>query len=68
MYTGNYPGSSSGYNPNIPTGWNKWDAEEFDDEELGMEAKPFIEDIEFEEVTVVNRGDGAMNFQNTNDA
>lgn len=35
------------------------DEEEMDDN-LGMEAKPFIEDLEFEEITVVNRGDGAM--------
>lgn len=35
------------------------DEEEMDDN-WGMEAKPFIEDLEFEEITVVNRGDGAM--------
>ena len=35
------------------------------DDNWGMEAKPFIEDIEFEEITVVNQNDGAMNCQNT---
>lgn len=29
-YFGNYP-NSSGYDPNIPIGWNKWDAMEGDD-------------------------------------
>jgi hypothetical protein len=28
FYTGNYPGSSSGYDPNVPYGQNKWDAED----------------------------------------
>lgn len=68
FYSGNYPGSFSGYFSNIPTGWNKWDAMECesDDEELGMETMPFIEDIEFEEIiTVVNPNDGSMNCQNT---
>lgn len=40
------------------------DEDEMDDN-WGMEAKPFIEDIEFEEITVVNQNDGAMNCQNT---
>lgn len=39
------------------------DEEEMDDN-WGMEAKPFIEDLEFEEITVVNQNDGAMNCQN----
>jgi len=40
------------------------DEDEMDDN-WGFEAKPFIEDIEFEEITVVNQNDGAMNCQNT---
>jgi hypothetical protein len=28
FYSGNYPGSLSGYDPNVPTGFNKWDAED----------------------------------------
>ena len=40
------------------------DEDEMDDN-FGFEAKPFIEDIEFEEITVVNQNDGAMNCQNT---
>ena len=41
-----------------------YDEDEMDDS-FGFEANPFIEDIEFEEITVVNQNDGAMNCQNT---
>ena len=40
FYSGNYPNSPN-YDPNLPLGWNKWDAMEaeydFDDEELETE-------------------------------
>jgi len=31
MYLGNYPNSTN-YDPNIPIGWNKWDAMEAEEE------------------------------------
>lgn len=72
MYTGNYPGSSSGYDPNLPTGWNKWDAEDYtterkyrtpeDDEEDvdGIREINFWANFNEDTITVVNRGDGSM--------
>jgi hypothetical protein len=32
-YFGNYPNSAS-YDDNVPIGWNKWDAEEIEFEEI----------------------------------
>lgn len=32
-YFGNYPNSAS-YDDNVPIGWNKWDAEEIDFEDV----------------------------------
>ncbi len=47
-YFGNYPGSSSGYDPNVPYGFNKWDAEdEIDTEDDKQEEN--INDEENEE-------------------
>lgn len=75
MYTGNYPGSSSGYDPNLPTGRNKWDEQEFwenrpqlpDEDDYGEEDEyPRKESILSENsFTVINNG--SFNCQIYND-
>jgi len=49
-YFGNYPGSSSGYDPNIPTGYNKWDEQDYTDEPSYRPPEQEDEQDEFDEV------------------
>ena len=47
FYTGNFPGSAN-YDPNLPTGWNKWDA---------MESEDDIEEEEYDDTEEEREGE-----------